>query len=289
MRYEGTIYRPPNEANSYLLQCTIGCSHNRCTFCGMYKDKKYRVRNLQEIKVDIELAKRHYGDLESVFLCDGDAIAMDTPVLLEILDTLYASFPSLHSVGSYVGPQSTLTKSLSELGALRNAGLTTAYLGVESGDDQVLREIRKGVGAAEMLEAGQRLVKTDYHLAIMLLLGIAGKGPRSHEHALASAQICNAMQPHALAALTFTPVPGTELYRQVQNGRFEVLDPYETLTELKWMFENITVDNLHYMGQHASNYLPMSGSLPQDREAMLKRIDTALTRRNLNLNYRRIG
>lgn len=275
MRYEGHIYRPPNEANSYLLQCTIGCSHNRCTFCGMYKDKKYRVRSLEEIKQDIQLAKNYYGDLKSIFLCDGDAIAIETPLLIEILDTLYAAFPSLQSVGTYVGPQSTLNKSIGELGALRAAGLTTAYLGVESGHNEVLKEIRKGVTAAEMLEAGQRLVQTDYRLAIMVMLGIAGHGPRSREHILATAHMCNDMEPHALAALTFKPVPGTELYRQVQDERFRVLSPGETLDELKSLLENITVDNLLFMGQHVSNYLPMSGTLSKDLPVMLKRIKSA--------------
>lgn len=275
MRYEGTIYRPPNQANSYLLQCTIGCSHNRCTFCGMYKDKKYRIRSLEEIKYDIQLAKNYYGDLKSVFLCDGDAIAIETSLLIEILDTLYTAFPSLQSVGTYVGPRSTLNKSLGELLALRAAGLTTAYLGVESGHNEVLKEIRKGVTSEEMLEAGQRLVQSDYDLAIMVMLGIAGHALQSREHILATAHMCNDMKPHALAALTFTPVQGTELYRRVQDERFKVLSPGETLNELKILLENLAVDNLLFMGQHVSNYLPMSGILPQDRPIMLNRIKNA--------------
>ncbi len=233
MRYEGNIFRPFSEANSYLLQCTVGCSHNQCTFCGMYKDKHYRIRTLEEIKDDIALAKTHYGDCEKVFLCDGDAIAIDTEMLLEILRMLRETFPLLRHVGSYVGPQSTLAKSLDELKALRAAGLGKAYIGVETGDDELLRKVKKGVGYEEMLRAGQNLVEAGINLSVMVLLGIAGKGAASRRHALATANICNEMQPQYLAALTYTPVPGTVLHRQVQSGDFELLDPFETLEEMK--------------------------------------------------------
>lgn len=280
MRYEGNIFRPFSEANSYLLQVTIGCSHNRCTFCGMYKDKKYRVRSMEEIKTDIRMAKEYYGDVEKIFLCDGDAIALETDMLLELLDTLYASFPSLRHVGTYVGPQSTLAKSMSELAALRAAGLTKAYLGVETGDDQLLREVKKGVNAEEMLQAGQNLVNSGFNLSTMVLLGLAGKGPRSREHALATAEITNKMKPQYLAALTVTPVPGTTLFREVQAGRFEVLDPFETLEEMKIIFENITIDNLKFVGSHVSNYLPVKGTLQKDKEQMLAIVNKVLETRD---------
>lgn len=282
MRYEGDIYRPFSEANSYLLQCTIGCSHNRCTFCAMYKDKKYRVRSMSEIKEDIKMAREHYiyKDAEKVFLCDGDAIAIETDMLLEILDELYKSFPKLRHVGSYVGPQSTLNKSLSELSALRAAGYTKAYLGVETGDRELLKEINKGVTYEEMLQAGKNLLNCDINLSTMVLLGLAGKGPRSHEHALATAQITNEMKPHYLAALTVTPIPGTILHRQVQAGKFQVLDPFETLEEMKVIFENITIDNLRFVGSHASNYLPIQGTLQKDKQAMVELVDKVLKTRD---------
>lgn len=280
MRYEGNIFRPFSEANSYLLQCTIGCSHNRCTFCGMYKDKQYRVRSLEEIKTDIKMAKAQYGDLEKVFLCDGDAIAIETDILLEILAELYQTFPSLRHVGSYVGPQSTLSKSVSELSALRAAGFTKAYLGVETGDEQLLKEIKKGVSYDEMLQAGRNLVNCDINLSSMVLLGLAGKGPRSIEHALATARITNEMRPQYLAALTVTPVPGTILFRQVQEGKFEVLDAFETLEEMKVLFENIKIDNLKFVGSHASNYLPIQGTLQKDKKQMVETVDKVLQSRD---------
>jgi len=280
MRYEGNIYRPFSEANSYLLQCTVGCSHNRCTFCAMYKDKKYRIRGLDEIKTDIAMAKNYYGNVEKVFLCDGDAIAIDTDMLLEILKALYETFPSLRHVGTYVGPRSTLNKSMAELKVLRTAGLTKAYLGVETGDDRVLNEIRKGVTAAEMLKAGRNLIEAGIGLSSMILLGIAGKGERSYEHAVATAEITNAMKPQYLAALTVTPVPNTVLYRQVQAGKFEVMDAFETLEEMKILFEHLTMDNLKFVGVHASNYLPINGTLQRDKDRILATINAVLEQRD---------
>ena len=280
MRYEGNIFRPFSEAASYLLQCTVGCSHNRCTFCGMYKDKKYRVRQLREILDDIRMAKDYYGDVEKVFLCDGDAIAIETETLLKIIHALYEAFPSLRHVGSYVGPQSTLTKSSAELRALRSAGLTKAYIGVETGDDELLKKVHKGVGRAEMLEAGRRLVEAGINLSAMVLLGLAGPGEASGRHALATAQICDEMKPQYLAALTVTPVPGTVLYRQVQKGEFQLLDPFETLAEMKMIFENITLDPLKFVGTHASNYLPITGTLQKDKQKMIAMVDQVLTGRD---------
>jgi len=280
VRYEGNIFRPFSEANSYLLQCTIGCSHNQCTFCGMYKDKKYRVRQLSEIIEDIKMAKDHYGDLEKVFLCDGDAIALETDMLLAIIKKLYLTFPSLRHVGSYVGPQSTLSKSIEELRMLRAAGLTKAYIGVETGDDDLLKKIKKGVGYDQMLEAGKNLVSADINLSAMVLLGLAGKGNASKRHALATAKICNEMKPQYLAALTVTPVPGTVLYRQIQAGDFELLDPFETLEEMKQIFENITVDNMKFVGTHASNYMSITGTLQKDKQKMIAAVDDVLKNRD---------
>lgn len=282
MRYEGQIYRPFSEANSYLLQCTVGCSHNGCTFCGMYKDRAFRIRSLNEIKEDIGMAKNYYGDLEKVFLCDGDAISIETDILLEILGELYRSFPSLRHVGMYVGPQSTLEKGNDDLAALRKAGFTKAYLGVESGDDEVLAAINKGVTADMMLEAGRNLVEADINLSAMVLLGIAGRGEKSYKHAALTADITNKMKPRYLAALTYTPVPNTALYRRYQSGEYQLPDPFETLQEMKVMFENIHIDDLMFIGSHASNYLPVSGKLQKDKQKMVKTVADILQSRNMD-------
>lgn len=283
MRYEGNIFRPFSEADSYLLQCTIGCSHNKCTFCAMYKDKKFRIRPLSEIKEDIAMAKRAMGDVQKVFLCDGDAIDIETSMLLEILDELKKTFPSLRHVGTYVGPASILRKSMDELKALAAAGLRKGYLGVETGDDRLLREVNKGVGAQEMLQAGLNLNEAGWNLSSMVLLGLAGRGPRSEEHALATAKITNEMKPQYLAALTVTPVPGTVFYNRVQRGELEILSPLETLKEMKIIFENITIDDLKFVGVHASNYLPINGTLQKDKPKMLELINSILDSGNTKM------
>jgi radical SAM superfamily enzyme YgiQ (UPF0313 family) len=281
MRYEGNIFRPFSEANSYLLQCTIGCSHNQCTFCGMYKDKSFRLRSLEEIFTDIRMAKEAYSDLEKVFLCDGDAIAIETEQLLQIIGELFRNFPSLRHVASYVGPRSTLKKGLADLITLREAGLTKAYLGLETGDEQTLKEIKKGVTYGQMLEAGKLLIDAGMNLSAMILLGIAGPGARSTEHALATAKICNEIKPHYLAGLTYTPVPGTVLFRKIEDGQFELIDPFDTLAEMKIIIENLAVDGLKFVGTHASNYLPITGTLPQDKAKMVGLIDSVLEKRDM--------
>ena len=186
-------------------------------------------------------------------------------------------------MGSYVGPQSTLSKSMEELRELRAAGLTKAYIGVETGDDELLKKVKKGVDYDEMLQAGRNLVEADINLSVMVLLGLAGKGEASKRHALATAKICNEMKPQYLAALTVTPVPDTVLYKQVQQGSFELLDPFETLAEMKQIFENITADNMKFVGTHASNYLPITGTLQRDKQKMIKIVDDVLKSRDERL------
>ena len=279
MRYEGSIYRPPGEHGSYLLQVTVGCSHNGCTFCGMYRDKRYHVRPLPEIFADIALAGAYYGGVERVFLCDGDAVAMDTADLLAVLERLYGSFPGLKRVNAYAGARSTLAKTDGELAALREAGLVRLYLGVESGSDAVLRAVNKGVTAPEMLTAGQRLVKAGFDLWTMVLIGLAGPGEKSRSHALDTAALINAMGPRHLSALTYLPTPGTPLARQAERGEFQLLDAREALEETRLLLESLQVSPLHLTSDHASNYLPLKGGLPEERERLLALLDGALAGR----------
>lgn len=272
MRYEGNIFRPPSEANSYILQVTVGCSHNRCTFCAMYKDKKYRVRSMEEIKTDIRMAKEYYGDVEKVFLADGDALAMDSSDLMEVLHTLYAAFPSLRHVGIYASPDSIIAKQISELTALRAAGLTIAYLGVETGDPQLLKEIRKGVNYDEMVQAGRMIRQAGILLSVTILLGLAGRTPQALDHALNTAKILNDINPDYIGALTLMVVPRTELFRRMERGEFELPGPFEILDEMYIMIENLDVRGTEFRSNHASNYLPIKGRLPEDKEKILKLI-----------------
>lgn len=276
MRYEGDIYRPPGEWKSYLLQTTIGCSNNTCTFCGMYLDKKFHIRPIADILEDIRMAKAYYGDVERVFLCDGDAIIMRTQELLTILEALHRAFPSLQRVTTYAGPRSTLAKTPEELRTLREAGLTRAYLGVETGCDALLKQVKKGVDAAQMLEAGVRLREAGMDLWVMVILGLAGTGEPSRRHMLDTAAMMNEMKPRHLSALTLTLDPGTELYRDYRAGRFHPITPRESLLEAKLLLENLTVDPLHFTCNHASNYLPLKGGLPEDRDRFLAMLDRAL-------------
>ncbi len=276
MRYEGDIYRPPGEWKSYLLQTTVGCSHNRCTFCRMYRDKRFHIRPMEDILQDIQMAKAYYGDVERVFLCDGDAIIMRTADLLTILEALYAAFPSLQKVTTYAGPRSTLTKTPEELRRLREAGLTRAYLGVETGCDALLERIHKGVNAKEMLEAGVRLREAGMDLWVMVLLGLGGAGGGSRRHILDTAAMMNEMRPRHLSALTLTLYPGTELYEDFRAGRFQPITPRESLEEAKLLLEQLAVAPLHFTCDHASNYLPLKGGLPEDRAAFLAQLDSAL-------------
>ena len=278
MRYEGQIYRPPGEWRSYLLQCTIGCSHNKCTFCGMYKTKKFHVRPMKEIIEDIAMAREYYGpeNVDKVFLCDGDAIVMRQAQLLQILEALYAAFPHLRQVTVYAGTRSTMTKSQEQLIELRQAGLTRAYLGVESGSDAVLQAIQKGCTAAEMLQAGQNLVAAGIDLWAIVILGLTGQGGDWEEHVLSTAGIINKMKPRHLSAMTFAPAAGTPLGEDVLAGRFQVCTPDQILEECHLLLEHLDVDPLHFTSNHASNYLPLKGGLPEDREKFLSLIDQAL-------------
>lgn len=285
MRYIGDIYRPPGEWKSYLLQCTVGCSHNACTFCGMYKNKHYFVRPLEDILEDIELAKEHFTDWSSfplgvpqvkrVFLCDGDAIAMDTEQLLVILAKLRETFPLLERVTTYAGPRSTLSKTPEELETLRKAGLTRAYLGMETGWGELLRKVGKGVSAEQMLEAGLRLKHAGMEVWDIILLGLAGQDG-SRKHIEESIRMINAMQPRHLSAMTYVPVEGTPMYEDVQAGRFTCITPQQALLETKWLVEGLRVEPLHITANHPSNYLPIKGGLPEDRERILSLLDAAL-------------
>ena len=281
MRYDSDLlYRPPGEWKSYLLQCTIGCSNNQCTFCGMYKEKKFRIRPTQEILEDIDMARDYYGPgLQRVFLMDGDAIIIPTQELLKILEKLYTAFPRLEKVTLYAGPRSTLAKSPEELRQLHQAGLSRAYLGVESGSDQVLSFIRKGVDAKQMLLAGQRLVEAGIDLWVTVILGMTGargEGGNWEEHILSTAKMINAMKPRHLSAMTFAPAKGTPLGEDVLAGRFQVCSPDHILEECRLLIEHLDVDPLHFTSNHASNYLPLKGGLPEDREKFLSLIDQAL-------------
>ncbi|RKD94070.1 radical SAM protein [Marinifilum flexuosum] len=282
MRYEGKIFRPPPEADSFLLQCTVGCSHNKCTFCGMYKDRKFRIRSVEEIIGDIKMAKVSMGRrLLKVFLCDGDAISMNTKDLLRILSELKKAFPFLQKVSTYAGPQSTLNKSAEELKLLKEAGLNKVYLGVETGDDELLKVVQKGASSLEIIEAGKNIVGSGINLTTMVMLGLGGQD--SGKHIMATSELINEIQPQNVGILTTVPVENTSLYRKVKNGEFQLLDAYEILEEMKLLIGNIKVENILVDATHKSNVLSLLGSLPKDRGRLIKEVEYELQNKNPEL------
>lgn len=278
MRYEGQIYRPPGEWRSYLLQCTVGCSNNKCTFCGMYKTKKFHIRPMKEILEDIAMARAYYGaeNVDKVFLCDGDAIVMRQEQLLQILEALYAAFPHLRQVTTYAGTRSTMTKTQEQLDELRRAGLTRAYLGVETGWDELLLKVKKGVTSAQMLEAAAMLKKAGIDLWVTVILGLAGPGEPSKKHIAETVRVLNQMQANHVSCLSYMPEPNSPMYQDVKEGRFKMISAREYLEETRTLVVGLDYGPFHFTSNHASNYVPLKGTLPDDREKFLAAIDSAL-------------
>ncbi len=277
MRYVGKLYRPPSEAHSYILQATIGCSWNRCTYCDMYVDKpEFRVRPLAESLEDIaEAGRRHGGDVEKVFVADGDALFMELSHWQPILEACAETFPKLRQVSCYAMATNVLAKSDDELARLRQLGLSLLYIGPETGDDKVFKRIAKGSGFAEHVEAARRAKAAGMALSAIFLLG-AGGVERSSEHALASARLATEMDPEYLAALTLTVVPTTPLALRAEQGRFE-LPPIEgLLTELRTIVDGARPSDALFRTNHASNHLAIGGRLPRDRDAIVAVLDDAL-------------
>ncbi len=275
IEYDPPVYRPPGEWRSFLVQATIGCSHNGCTFCGMYKGKKFRIRSMDDIIGDIREAAAFYNQYEKVFLCDGDAIVMKTEDLLEIIGEIKKDFPHCRLISTYAGPRSTLSKTPEELKILHEAGLGRAYLGIETGMEALLQSTNKGVSRAEMLEAGLRLRNAGIDLWGIILIGLGGK-PLSMENARETAKLINEMQPNHLSAMNYTPVEGTKLGNQALRGEFQVLSAKESLMETAELIRNLEVSGMHFTSDHASNYLPLKGTLNEDRDKLLRLIDGAI-------------
>lgn len=273
MRYEEPVYRPPSEANSLIVQATIGCPHNRCTFCFMYKGKKFRKRPVSEIKEDIVDAGRLYGDLvRTIFLADGNTIALRTEELLEIINFCYAMFPGLERVTSYGAAKFVLrTKTAEQLVQLRKAGLKRLHMGLESGNDEVLKEICKGATAEEMVKASRMVKEAGIELSHYVLLGIGGK-ELWREHALDTARVLNTMNPDFIRVRTLILRPDAPLYNKLEKGEFVPVTKQELLNELRLLLENLDVKSEFY-SDHVSNIVNVNGRLPEDKEMMLKKLE----------------
>jgi len=273
--YDQPLFRPPSEATSLILQVTLGCSHNRCSFCSMYRTKRFRPRPASEVLSEIQHARALCGPaVPRVFFADGDAMCLSARRLLQILQPLGQAFPQLQRVGIYANARDILSKSDDDLNQLRQHGLKIIYLGLESGDPQTLQRVDKGATVEQMVLAVRRARAAGIATSVMVLVGLAGRR-RSLEHARASATAINRMEPSYTALLTYIPTAGSPLFEEVASGRFELPGPLESLQEIRELVAHIRC-HTHFSCNHASNYLPLRGRLPSARAELLVRIDGAL-------------
>lgn len=272
MEYYGNVFRPPSEAKSLIIQATFGCSHNKCTFCYMYKGEPFKIRSLEEIKASLVDIHPYYEQSKRIFLADGDALMMKQKDLVALLEYLRERFPKVERVGVYGSPKSILIKSVEDLKHLRELGIGIVYLGVESGSEQVLKDINKGVTVEEMIQAGKRVKEAGIQLSITMINGLGGK-PLMEDHAIGSAKISNAIQPDYIGMLNLRLYDNTELTRQVERGEFIPLKPKELLDETKLMIENFELENTVFRSNHASNYIPLKGILNKDKARLLEEVE----------------
>lgn len=275
MHYQGNIFRPPSEANSILLQVTTGCSHNKCSFCGMYKGSLFSIKDDATIMADIEFAASHCRRQNRLFLCDGDALIVPQKRLVTILNAIRTKLPWIERVGIYANTKSIGRKSAEELAELYGLRLTIAYMGLESGDDVTLERINKGATSNTMIETSLKLQKSGMDLSITVLLGIGGQ-ERSHIHARETGRVLSAIDPKYVGALSLMLTPNTPLYNDAQSGSFVLPGPEQMLEELGIMFAHTELSDGYFHANHASNYLPIKARLPRDKEATLQLINKAL-------------
>jgi len=275
MHYEGICIRPPSEAYSILLQATVGCSHNKCTFCGTYKDKRFRIKDDDIILNDILFASRYMRDQDRFFIMDGDALIIPFPRLMWILEMIKEHLPWVKRVGAYANTKGIKMKSEEELLKLREMGLGILYMGVESGDDHTLEAVRKGADSQRMLAMGKKVMGAGIKLSVTVLLGIAGR-ERSLIHGQATGALLTAMDPDYVGALTLMVIPGTPLADEMAAGRFELPDNLGLLTELREMIASTDLSRGLFFSNHASNYLPVKVRYPRGKQQALDQIDMAL-------------
>ncbi|HEU19334.1 MAG TPA: radical SAM protein [Deltaproteobacteria bacterium] len=270
MKYEGMIIRPPSEAKSLLLQVTVGCSHNKCSFCGTYTGVRFRIKSFEEITEDI-LEASTYGRIERVFLCDGDALIIPQKKLVPIMESIRANIKSVKRIGLYGNAKSIMRKTPDELRQLQELGLGIVYLGVETGNNELLKRINKGVDCHTMVEAGKRIKDAGIALSCTVLLGIGGI-EMSSRHAVDTARILTAIDPDYVGALTVMLIPGTPLYDDYLSGRFKLPDTFGFLEELGIMVAHSDFTNCFFTSNHASNYLPIRAQMPGKKDEIIRLI-----------------
>lgn len=278
--YDYPLYRPPSEAYSLILQVTLGCSHNGCTFCDMYKSKKFKIKSVEEIKKEIDFFRDRVSRVGRIFLADGDALIIKTSTLLEILNYINKKFPERERISMYATPKSLLLKSEEELKLIREAGVELLYIGLESGDDELLKKINKGVTSEEIILGSKKAKRAGFKISMTVIAGLAGnKKELSEKHMIKSAQVISEITPHYLGVLTLTLQERTKLYDEMRRGEFIECDGVEILEEIKTFVKNIEgsgENKIVFRANHISNYLNLQGNLPEDREKILQEIDMTL-------------
>src|SRR5512139_3328562 len=277
MEYDMPLFRPPSEADSLIFQVTLGCSWNRCAFCAMYRTKEYVVRPYGELEREVVEASRRYPGARRIFLADGDPVEAPTAHLLKVLDLVNRRFPALERISAYAGTRNLAIRPVEELKALREGGLELLYLGIETGNDELLRRIRKGVTAEQTIDGCRKAAGAGMRLSVIILLGLGGvEGSRAH--AKDSARVVNAIDPPFLAALTLMLGPYERVYEEeVMGGGFRAIDRMQSLQELRWLVEDLDLTDCKFGTEHASNYLPIRGmKLPGDKGRILALVDEAL-------------
>ena len=275
MHYEGNMIRPPSEAYSILLQATVGCSHNKCTFCGAYKGERFKIKSDDIILEDIAFAAKYFRNQDRLFICDGDALIIPQKRLVMILKEIRKQLPWVKRVGVYANTKGIKLKTDQELKELHDLGLGIAYMGLETGDDVTLKNIRKGATADTMIEMGRKIRAAGVKLSITVLLGIAGP-ERSRIHAEETGKVLSAIDPEYVGALSLMLIPGTPMFDDYESGKFTLIEPVDMLKEIRTMIEHTTLTNGFFHANHASNYLPIRAKFPEDKEKTLRLIDQAL-------------
>jgi radical SAM superfamily enzyme YgiQ (UPF0313 family) len=282
MKYEGMIFRPPSEAESLILQVTVGCSYNRCTFCGAYQGKSFRIKSFEEVKEDIDEVSSCNPQIRRVFLADGDALILPQKELLRILEYLKARLKRLERIGIYANAKDILRKEVEELKRLKDLGLGILYLGVESGDREVLKRIKKNATVDQLVRAARRVKESGILLSVTVLLGIGGT-ERSQTHAEETGKVLSEMDPDYVGALSLMVVPGTPIEREIEAGKLELPTPFGLIQELEIMIENCQFTDCFFASNHASNYLPLRIRMPEEKEEALRRIREVLRRKDSTL------
>lgn len=282
MNYQGKVFRPPSEASSLIIQCTIGCSHNKCSFCSMYKEDQFRIRPLNEILADLDSMSIYANVYKRVFLGDGDALIMSMDDLKTILKKISSSFPANKRTGIYASPKSLTTKTVDQLKELKELGLGIIYLGMESGSDLILKKVNKGASAQEILDQAKKVKEAGILLSVTMISGLGGQ-ELSHEHAVESAKLINQMEPHYLGLLTLMQEPGTELDLEIKRGDFLPLTPLQVLEETKLFVCQVEAKGITFRSNHASNYLGLAGILDQDKDKIIATINHYLIDSHPNL------